>query len=770
VSDFLQQLADSVRNPESPCRAVLNALPEGIFLIGTDRNIIFANEVAIQALQSAGLSLEEPTMAFGSLFQFLDPESERVLPDDETPLSRALSGEVAPEREYMIRRINFSARHWVAISAHPLREGSTVIAALYSFRRIGDKKKREIALEAAGALNDIIYQENLAGIIRVTVDGRILDCNDAIVDMLGFPSKKRLLSFRVEQLYYEPTDRERILRRLNSARRVNKFEVCFRRNDGGRCWVLLNARLLNPPPGEVGGTIVSSVVDITERKLQEEAIRQSEERFTAFMQYLPGVAFIRDLTGRYLYHNEASSRLFGIDPVDMIGKTSEEVWPPEHATLYRDSDALVIRTARPAEYLAPVRHLDGIHSWLFHKFPISVNGAVAMVGGIGIDVTERSILEDQLAQARKMEALGRLAGGIAHDFNNLLTVMAGYSQLAVESIGNVPTDRVMSYLLEILDSSRKASDLTGQLLAFSRRQTVQPKALNLAELVRGMERLLQRVLGEHIQLIVRCPHKDSFVQADANQMEQAIMNLATNSRDAMPLGGQLQISCERLATALLQENGPPLNVLLEVRDTGIGMEDEERSHIFDPFYTSKEPGKGTGLGLSTVYGVVKQANGRIDVESTPGEGTVFRLWFPETAESLPEGVTKEKSGGPAKGKETVLLVEDEAAVRDLVETILTRVGYRVLAADSGPAALLVWENAGGTVDVVLTDVIMPQMSGGELADRLRALNPRLRVLFMSGYTDDMISSHGVLTGEIQLIQKPFTAESLGKKLRAVLDA
>ncbi|MES1257019.1 MAG: ATP-binding protein, partial [Acidobacteriota bacterium] len=428
-----------------------------------------------------------------------------------------------------------------------------------------------------------------------------------------------------------------------------------------------------------------------------------------------------------------------------------------------------MESGRPAEYVEPVTHPDGLHSWLVHKFPIIERDKVSMVCGIGIDITERAILQEQLGQARKMEALGRLAGGVAHDFNNLLTVIAGYSQLAIESIGTVPDDRLITYMREILDASRRASALTSQLLAFSRRQTVQPKVLNLSDLLLRMYRLLQRVIGEHVEVTVKCTCDECHVHADASQMEQAIMNLAVNARDAMPLGGQLSVRCERLGHPIPQEDGDPLSILLEVRDNGIGMEEAVRSRIFDPFYTSKESGKGTGLGLSTVYGVVTQAKGRIDVESAPGEGTTFKLYFPEAA-LVAEGLTAVRPSGAAGGHETVLLVEDESAVRMLAETILKRLGYKVLVAESGLAAVRLWEEASGAVDILLTDVIMPHMSGGELAHHLRKKNPHVRVLFMSGYTDDMIASHGVLSGDTQLIQKPFTADALGRKLRAVLDA
>jgi CheY-like chemotaxis protein len=277
------------------------------------------------------------------------------------------------------------------------------------------------------------------------------------------------------------------------------------------------------------------------------------------------------------------------------------------------------------------------------------------------------------------------------------------------------------------------------------------------------------VIGEHVALTVTAEHC-CLIRADPHQIEQVVMNLAVNARDAMPLGGSLDIRCAHLKEALppLEEHGDPLGIVMEVQDTGVGMDEEIRPRIFDPFFTSKEQGKGTGLGLSMVYGVVSQSKGRIKVDTAVGEGTVFRIFWPE-AEGEIDSAPPANEAAP-QGVETVLLVEDESSVRALAETILIRLGYRVLVADSGTNAIQVWDESHGRVDVLLTDVIMPHMSGGELAHKLREKNPQLKVLFMSGYTDDMLASHGVLAGETQLIQKPFTSEGLGRKLRDVLDA
>ena len=311
--------------------------------------------------------------------------------------------------------------------------------------------------------------------------------------------------------------------------------------------------------------------------------------------------------------------------------------------------------------------------------------------------------------------------------------------------------------------------MTGQLLAFSRPPGSTAQVIDLGELLRNIEQLLQTMIGEHVDLTVRCGHEPCLIRADAHQMEQVFMNLAGNARDAMPLGGLLAIECGLLPEPLERPGFLPLRVMLEVRDNGVGMDESVKARMFEPFFTSKDKGKGTGLGLSTVYGVVSQAGGDIDVESEPGQGSRFRLYFP-LASGEPEALPPVPNDAAPVGLETVLLVEDEPGVRALAETVLKKLGYKVLVADSGEAALGIWGDREGSIDVLLTDVIMPQMSGGDLAHKLREMNPHLKVLFMSGYTDDIIAGYGVLAGETQLIQKPFTAEALGRKLRGVLDA
>jgi len=384
------------------------------------------------------------------------------------------------------------------------------------------------------------------------------------------------------------------------------------------------------------------------------------------------------------------------------------------------------------------------------------------------DITERRRLEEQLRQSQKMDAVGRLAGGIAHDFNNLLTAIIGYSQIALGRLD--AGDEVRKDIEEVERAGKRAATLTSQLLAFSRRQVIQPKVLNLNTAMAEMERMLRRLIGEDIELATIPDPALGSVKADAGQIEQIVMNLAVNARDAMPGGGKLTMWTKN---ADLNGNNsgrcdvkPGPYVVLAVADNGIGMEKETLSHMFEPFFTTKPRGQGTGLGLATVYGIVRQSGGHIDVESKAAGGTTFKVYLPRVddhSEEVRAAVT-----GPAGGTETVLVIEDEEAVRHLACRILSAYGYKVLEAAGGAEALVVCEQNGSSIDIILTDIVMPKMNGFELADRIKLRHPDIKVLYMSGYADTAITRHGGLEPGMSFIQKPFTPEGLAHKLREAL--
>jgi PAS domain S-box-containing protein len=413
------------------------------------------------------------------------------------------------------------------------------------------------------------------------------------------------------------------------------------------------------------------------------------------------------------------------------------------------------------------------------------DGTIYGIMSILMDVTERKAaeetrnrlgrVEEQLRQSQKMEAVGRLAGGVAHDFNNLLTAISGYSDLLLHRLPEYSTLR--RDVEEIRKAGDRAAALTRQLLAFSRRQVLQPKVLDLNSVVTKMGQVLRRLIGEDIELSIEPSPSLLLLKADPGQIEQVIVNLAVNSRDAMPDGGRITIATadadlSRSYAAAHPGVVPGPHVLLSVADTGQGMSDETQAHLFEPFFTTKERGKGTGLGLATVYGIVQQSGGHIRVNSAPDRGSTFFIYLPrvEGPKDAATGADRPPLPHPSPGTETVLLAEDEEVVRRLAREILSENGYKVLAAGNGREALLLSEAHRGEIHLLLTDVVMPKMSGRELTERIRLQRPGLRVLYMSGYTDDAILRHGVLEDGIPFLQKPFTPEVLARKVREVLDS
>jgi nitrogen-specific signal transduction histidine kinase/ActR/RegA family two-component response regulator len=393
---------------------------------------------------------------------------------------------------------------------------------------------------------------------------------------------------------------------------------------------------------------------------------------------------------------------------------------------------------------------------------------------MALDITDRKQLEEQLRQSQKMEAVGRLAGGIAHDFNNLLMVIQGYADLLAERLP--AGDPLRRNAEQIQTASQRATSLTRQLLAFSRKQMLAPKVISVQSILGDMERILRRLIGEDIQLETSSAPDVGLIKADRSQIEQVILNLAVNARDAMPQGGRLTIETANVDLDASYARSPVVlapgkYVMLAVTDNGCGMDAETQTHIFEPFFTTKEKGKGTGLGLATVYGIVKQSGGYVWVYSEPGRGTSFKIYLPMVENVEEPG--RDNRGDPqssGRGTETILLVEDEKGVRELAREYLEMSGYTVIEAEDGHTALELAAMHSGTIHLLMTDVVMPGISGRELADRVKRIRPKIQVLYMSGYTDQAVVHHGILDMDAVLLQKPFTMATLSSKLREILAA
>jgi PAS domain S-box-containing protein len=514
--------------------------------------------------------------------------------------------------------------------------------------------------------------------------------------------------------------------------------------------------------------------DISQRKETERALHESEKRFRELVDLLPQSIYEFSLDGKITFANQSALRTFGYTQGDLdAGLHIQSLLTEEdHQRVQADiarADNLHRRLG--TEYTA--RHRDG-HPFpvVAYTSPIRKDGHTIGIRGIAIDQTDIWNLEERLKIAQKMEAVGQLAGGVAHDLNNLLSPILGYAEILLDDLA--PQDLNRPAIQSIQEAGQKARDLVQQLLAFARKQPLQITTINLNHVVSGFEKLLRRSIREDILITIDLTEIPALIRADAGQIEQVIMNLAVNAQDSMPKGGRLTLETAviDLDESYAQEHPgvtPGQHVMLSLSDTGQGIPHAHRDRIFDPFFTTKERDKGTGLGLSTVYGIVKQHHGDIWLYSEPNQGTTFKIFFP-AANGHAEPITARQGARQAdRGTETIMVVEDNTMLRDMAQKILERYGYRVLIAGSGDECLQRLTTHDGPVHLLLTDVVMPEMNGRELYARLAPLRPDLKVLYMSGYTDNVILHHGVLEAGIDFIQKPFSVQGLASKIRLILD-
>ncbi len=638
-------------------------------------------------------------------------------------------------------------------------------------------RKTEEALHETEQRYKNLFDNAHVGIYRTTPDGRILVANPALMRMLGCATFEELARRNLEREGFGPGYSRRQFRELvERPGGVRGLEAEWVREDGQVIVIRENAIAVRDSKGNVlyyEGT----VEDITERVRAEHRLAQSEARHRQLVELAPfGIAVHRD--GKGLFVNPAAARIVGVDdPDEFVGRDVLEYVHPEDRSaadqrIRRVTEAREVIRTFAVRYVRPdggVVHVEAANA------PIDYEGQPAVMT-VFQDVTERrraEELERLLARARKMEALGRLAGGIAHDFNNLLTAIIGFASLLKEK--TPPDDPGRPCVDEIVKAANRAAALTGQLLSFSRRQVVEPRVLDLNQVIRDMETLLRRLIGEDVTLEADLDPDLAAIRMDQSQMEQVIVNLAVNARDAMPHGGTLTLATRNEVlteprSVREDDTIPPGSyVQFVIEDTGTGMDGETMSHLFEPFFTTKEVGSGTGLGLSTVYGIVRQSGGHVAVRSTPGRGTRFEMYYPVVERKAPPPDDERTPPDGLRGTETVLLVEDEDAVRDLATRVLARLGYHVVQARNGVEALEKVRTTSRPVSLVVTDVVMPFLSGAELVRRVRELHPGLRALFISGYSNETIARNGVLGPETAYLQKPFTPDDLAVRVRRLLD-
>jgi two-component system cell cycle sensor histidine kinase/response regulator CckA len=611
--------------------------------------------------------------------------------------------------------------------------------------------------------------------IATLKEGLILDVNDRFEEVFGYTREEAIgRTSRELRLYADPDDRARAMAEVEAHGSVKDLELHGRRKSGELMTGLLSINRLDL--GE--DRIIGVVKDITDRKQAELALRESEERFSQAFERAPLMMAISDFeTGVYLEVNGAFSSVTGFSREEAIGKTPLELGiltDETHAQLLR----AVERGGRSEQQEISLRRKDGT-TVVCSQEGVGINvGGIRRLLFIGMDLSaekrqeaEKAYLEEQLRQSQKLESIGRLAGGIAHDFNNMLTVINGYSDLLVQELNE--GDPLRDFARQIERAGEQAAGLTRQLLAFSRKQVIDPRPVNLGQLISESRDMLQRLLGEDFELETVLAADLGQVLADPGQLIQVVMNLVVNARDAMPAGGTVTVEASNVELSpgpILASTGlqPGAHVLLAVSDTGVGMDAETQAHIFEPFFTTKGEGLGTGLGLSTAYGLVRQFGGSISVESAPGCGATFRIYFPRLDADGVAGTGQEMVPEVARGSETILVVEDQEAVRKLVVQALKNHGYRVLEASNGAEALVVAERYPEPIHLLLTDVVMPRMKGRELAERVCRLRPATRVLYMSGYAEEMVAYRGLVEPGLSYIAKPFSPAALIRKVREVL--
>jgi PAS domain S-box-containing protein len=615
-------------------------------------------------------------------------------------------------------------------------------------------------------------------IMIVDTDFRIMQVNKAMADRLGHTPAECAgqLCYAAMHKTERPPSFCPYLRTLKDCRE-HTVEVSEERLGG---YFIVSTSPIYDSAGQLIGS-VHVARDITERKQAEIRLNDQLHFLQQLLDSIPIPVYYKDTDGLYLGCNSAFEKFIGLPRSRIVGKTVYEVAPKDLADVYHQADSALLSRSGVQVYETDVMHKDGTrHDVIFNKATyVDADGRMIGIVGAIMDITERrkaeeerKLLEAQLHQAQKMEAIGQLAGGIAHDFNNILTAIIGYAEIILM---RMEKDSPLRHFIEqVLTSADRAAELTNGLLTFSRRQVLHTKPIDLCGVVRGLKKMLGRLLPEDIDFRTTVAERDLIVMADKGQIEQVLMNLVTNAKDAMPRGGSLAIE---VSPAVMNERfvhahgfGEPGNyACISITDTGHGMDEATRKRIFEPFFTTKEVGKGTGLGMAIIYGIIQQHNGYITVYSEKERGTTFRIYLPLIVEEIKEVHGTREAEPPPGGTETILLAEDEVTVRELHKMILQEAGYKIVEALDGRDALDKFMERQAEVDILATDVVMPKNDGKSLYEEIRKIRPDMKVLFMSGYTKDIIVERGILEDEFSYMTKPVTSSELLKKVRDILD-
>jgi PAS domain S-box-containing protein len=714
------------------------------------------------------------------------PIVARIVPE----LEAGTDPEFVVDYEHRIIRRDGEIRHIITRMRGFRDEAGRIVRCFGAYQDITERKKLEVAVAQAEAKYRSIFENAVVGIFQTTIEGRILSANPAFARLLGYGSPEELTTSLTDierDLYFNREDRVRLQDLCQAYGAVEGFEIQFYRKDRSTSWGSLNVSATRDAEGRITG-FEGTVEDITERKRSQDELLQSRQQLMNIIDFLPDATFVIDKEKRVIAWNRACEQMTGVKKVQILGKGDFAYAVPFYGEarpilidyVASNSDALTNYSdvRRVGNRLYAQAFVPGLYGGkggtvAGHASPLfDTNGNV--VGAIESvrDVTEFRRLEDELRQSQKMESVGRLAGGVAHDFNNMLTVVLGYAELAMNRYS--PSEQIYGDLKTIRQAALQSSGLVRQLLAFARKQTVAPQVLDLNDTVAGMLKMLRRLIGEDIDFAWMPGAGVWPVKIDPSQIDQLLANLCVNARDAINGVGRVVIETENAVfdgayCDVHTGFAPGEYVVLAVSDSGCGMDKETAAQIFEPFFTTKEKGRGTGLGLATVYGIVKQNRGFVNVYSEPGRGSTFRIYLPRSPMETVESIVAAPEEIPGARGERVLLVEDDPAILALGRLALEQLGYSVVSAGTPAEALQLAKNGDTKIDLLITDVVMPGMNGRDLATHLFGMIPGLRCLFISGYTANVIAHHSVLDEGVHFLEKPFSVRSLAVRVREVLE-
>jgi two-component system, cell cycle sensor histidine kinase and response regulator CckA len=661
--------------------------------------------------------------------------------------------------------------HTVLASVDPIQYNNEPCILAVSVD-ITEREEKADALRRSEEKYRLLVENSLQG-LAIIQNSRFVFCNGAYATISGY-SLEQLLAMSSNEIMamIHPEDWNGLYRRyrdqLAGKSVMPRFEYRERRKDGTVIWLEAHTVLIeyNGKPA-----IQSVCMNITDRKSAEEALMESREYLNQIINCIGDPIFVKDCDHRMMLVNDAMCAFRAMRREELIGRIDM----PDSVLLHLwDQEEDVLKTGREVRSEENITDSQGIpHTFMTNKTLLIDKSGNRQVVGVLRDITEYKRLEAQFLQAQKMEAVGVLAGGVAHDFNNLLNVINGYAELILEDLN--PNDPMRKEVENIRDAGQRATTLTSQLLAFGRKQIMQLEIFDFNQIILKMNSMLRRMIREDIEIVSKISQDPIMINADPGKIQQVIMNLVVNARDAMPNGGKLTIET---ATVHFDDSyikdhpmtKPGHYVMLAISDNGLGMDTATQARIFEPFFTTKAKGKGTGLGMSTVYGIVKQSDGFVWVYSELGKGTTIKVYLPRELDSITAALPATPSDFVIQGSETILIVEDEAAVRTLACRVLAGSGYKMLEAADGMEALYLVKNSTQQIHMVITDVVMPGISGKALLSRIEEISPGIKSLFISGYTENAIVHHGVLDSGIAFLQKPFTVDGLLRKVREVLDA